>query len=113
MVTVAVAGGTGNLGRTIVDALKESPNHKVVVLTRKGSKGPEMDVPVFAVDYSDVESVAHLLETNDVHTVISALSIRGPTEGASEISLVKAAAKAKATRRFIASEYGTLAPTDK
>jgi nucleoside-diphosphate-sugar epimerase len=38
MVTVAVAGGTGDLGRTIVDALKESPNHKVIVLARQVSK---------------------------------------------------------------------------
>jgi hypothetical protein len=35
MVTVAVAGGTGNVGRTIVDALKKSQKHDVIVLTRK------------------------------------------------------------------------------
>lgn len=35
MVTVAVAGGTGRLGRTIVDALRRSQNHEVIVLTRK------------------------------------------------------------------------------
>jgi uncharacterized protein YbjT (DUF2867 family) len=35
MVTVAVAGGTGNVGGTIVDALKKSPKHDVIVLTRK------------------------------------------------------------------------------
>jgi len=37
MVTVAVAGGSGNLGRTIVDGLKESPKHNVTVLVRKVS----------------------------------------------------------------------------
>lgn len=35
MVTVAVAGGSGNVGRTIVDALRKSPEHDVIVLTRK------------------------------------------------------------------------------
>jgi hypothetical protein len=35
MVTVAVAGGTGNVGRTIVDALEKSQKHDVIVLTRK------------------------------------------------------------------------------
>lgn len=35
MVTVAVAGGTGNVGRTIVDALIQSQKHNVIVLTRK------------------------------------------------------------------------------
>jgi uncharacterized protein YbjT (DUF2867 family) len=72
-----------------------------------------MDVPVVAVDYSDVESVARVLNGNNVHTLISTFSVRGPQEGASEISLVKAAAKAAATRRFIASEFGTLAPAEK
>ncbi|OQV02393.1 hypothetical protein CLAIMM_07598 isoform 1 [Cladophialophora immunda] len=113
MVTVAVAGGTGNVGRTIVDALKESPEHEVIVLTRTEPKDQELGVPVFAVDYGDVESVSHILEANNVHTVISALSIRGPVEGASEISLVKAAAKAGPTKRFMASEYGTPAPVEK
>ena len=35
MVTVAVAGGTGRVGRVIVDALRKSEEHEVVVLTRK------------------------------------------------------------------------------
>ena len=35
MLTVAVAGGSGNVGRTIVDALKKSQKHNVIVLTRK------------------------------------------------------------------------------
>ena len=35
MVIVAVAGGTGNVGRTIVDALEKSQKHDVIVLTRK------------------------------------------------------------------------------
>ena len=37
MVVVAVAGGTGGVGRTIVDALKASPVHTVIVLARKVS----------------------------------------------------------------------------
>ncbi|KEF62390.1 uncharacterized protein A1O9_00362 [Exophiala aquamarina CBS 119918] len=110
MVKVAVAGGTGSVGRTIVDALKESPKHEVIVLARKEA---DIGVPVLAVDYSDVEAVSRILETNNVHTVISAISVRGPQEGAVEIDLVKAAVKSAATRRFIASEYGTLAPTEK
>lgn len=35
MATVAVAGGSGRVGRTIVDALRDSPKHDVIVLTRK------------------------------------------------------------------------------
>jgi uncharacterized protein YbjT (DUF2867 family) len=35
MVVVAVVGGTGNVGKTVVDALKESKEHEVVVFARK------------------------------------------------------------------------------
>jgi uncharacterized protein YbjT (DUF2867 family) len=35
MVVVAVAGGTGNVGRAIVETLLESAKHKVIVLGRK------------------------------------------------------------------------------
>ena len=35
MVNVAVAGGTGGVGKTIVEAFKEFPQHKVFVLARK------------------------------------------------------------------------------
>lgn len=35
MSAVAVAGGTGNVGRTIVETLAKSSSYKVVVLGRK------------------------------------------------------------------------------
>ena len=37
MVVVAVVGGTGNVGKTIVDGLKNEGNHEVIVLGRKVS----------------------------------------------------------------------------
>jgi nucleoside-diphosphate-sugar epimerase len=35
MVTIAIAGGAGNIGQTITDVLKANPEHNVVVLSRK------------------------------------------------------------------------------
>jgi nucleoside-diphosphate-sugar epimerase len=35
MVQIAVAGGTGHLGRTLIEGLVESGEHDVYVLTRK------------------------------------------------------------------------------
>lgn len=35
MVRVAIAGGAGHLGRTLVEGLVESRNHDVFVLSRK------------------------------------------------------------------------------
>lgn len=39
MVTVAVAGGTGGVGKTIVETLVGNSEHQVIVLTR--SVGPD------------------------------------------------------------------------
>jgi nucleoside-diphosphate-sugar epimerase len=35
MVKVAVAGGTGGVGRAIVEALKQQTTHEYIVLSRK------------------------------------------------------------------------------
>lgn len=35
MVKVAIAGGTGDVGRTILEVIKDNPSHEVIVLTRK------------------------------------------------------------------------------
>lgn len=37
MVTVAVAGGTGGIGRAIVEVIAEGGKHKIIVLARKVS----------------------------------------------------------------------------
>lgn len=37
MATVLVAGGTGSIGRAIVEALVEQSNFKIIVLGRKAS----------------------------------------------------------------------------
>lgn len=38
MVIVAVAGGTGDVGRTILDAIVNSGNHRAFVLSRTVSR---------------------------------------------------------------------------
>jgi uncharacterized protein YbjT (DUF2867 family) len=35
MAIIAVAGGTGKLGRAIVEALRDTTSHSVYILTRK------------------------------------------------------------------------------
>lgn len=40
MPVVAVAGGTGGVGKTIVDVLTQEARHEIVVLTRKVSYTP-------------------------------------------------------------------------
>ena len=49
MGTIAVAGGTGSVGRTIVDALVARATHKVIILSRtvctRASPCPPLHAP--------------------------------------------------------------------
>ncbi|KAK5047035.1 hypothetical protein LTR84_006977 [Exophiala bonariae] len=112
MVTVAVAGGTGNVGRTIVDALVQSKKYDVIVLTRKANYDVDPSRTTCVVDYGDIEQVTRLLESKNVHTVISTIAVLDEATGKSELSLVAAAAMSATTRRFIASNWGGVIPSD-
>ncbi|KAJ4341946.1 hypothetical protein N0V95_007071 [Ascochyta clinopodiicola] len=111
MVVVAVVGGTGNVGRTIVDAFKENGEHEVIVLARKVPEGDHA-VPVFAVEYSNIEQLAQILEENKVHTVISTIVMYDPVAAQSERNLIAAAAKSASTKRFVQSNWGDKTPED-
>ncbi|KAM0520633.1 hypothetical protein ACHAPE_003030 [Trichoderma viride] len=107
MSVVAVAGGLGNVGRTIVETLAKSSNYKVIVLGRKIQ--PVLDnVSCYAVDYTDVDATATLLSQHDVKIVISTIQVTEETSSTAEVDLIKAAEKASAVTRFIASSWGSL-----
>ncbi|KAF4341686.1 hypothetical protein FBEOM_4359 [Fusarium beomiforme] len=128
MVVVAVAGGTGGIGSAIVDTLRQSPHHKMIILTRKVRYAASSDysslskdsyltdtkIPdvtnvadtFISVDYSDVDSMAKVLDDNQVHTVISALRVYDPASSEAESNLVKATDQASTTKRFVASAWG-------
>ncbi|RSL74471.1 hypothetical protein CEP51_011555 [Fusarium floridanum] len=92
---VAVAGGTGNLGRTIVEGIIADAKFEVVILARK----------IVTVDYTSVEALTRVLEDNKVHTVISVLNTMG--DGAEpELHLITAADRAATTKRYIPSIWG-------
>lgn len=114
MVTVAVAGGTGRIGLTIVEHLQKNPRYRVIVLSRKAAPDThdENSAPVTEVDYAEVDAVARLLEANDVHTVISAINLRSAEGGDAEVDLVAAAARSSTTKRFMASDWAAPIPSD-
>lgn len=60
-------------------------------------------------DYDDIEGTAKMLESNMVDTVISALTIVGPSAQA-QLNLIAAADKSSTTHRFIPSEYASYVP---
>ncbi|GKT62235.1 thiF family protein [Colletotrichum tofieldiae] len=94
MVTVAVAGGTGAVGRS------------------RPEEGTAL-VPTFQVDYSDVDALQAFLEEMDVHTVISAFGITTTSLGTSQLNLVRAAEQSSATRRFIPSSSAIRYPEER
>ncbi|KAH7176790.1 hypothetical protein EDB81DRAFT_875588 [Dactylonectria macrodidyma] len=107
---VAVAGGTGSLGRTLVEAIAADRQHKVFILAReaKADREPHVGVQILTVNYSNVDSLVQVLDENKIDTVISALSVSGVAE--SELNLIAAANQALNTRRYVPSFWGIKFP---
>ncbi|KAJ0122445.1 hypothetical protein J7T55_002958 [Diaporthe amygdali] len=113
MVNVAIAGGTGAVGRSLVEAMASQETHHAMILTRKGSnKGENALAPVFNVDYSDVDALKSFLEEHNVHTVISAFGITATSLATSQLNLIKAADASSVTKRFIPSSFAIPYPED-
>ncbi|KAL0944654.1 NmrA-like family protein [Colletotrichum truncatum] len=109
MGVIAVAGGTGDVGRTIVEQLVASGKHPIV-LCRKVPIASAVDGAKFvAVDYNDIEGLVKTLEAQKIDTIISAMSIEGAVEQA-QLNLIAAADKSQTTRRFIPSEFAGYTP---
>ncbi|KAI9042144.1 NAD(P)-binding protein [Aspergillus affinis] len=106
MVNVAIAGGTGGVGQTIVEVMEVSP-HQSFILSRQSSSSPEKTIKV---DYSNIDDLAQLLEQHNIHTVISAFAIEGDSLAMAQRNLIQAAAKSKTTKRFIPSGYAIVYP---
>ncbi|EXM18948.1 hypothetical protein RAB80_001826 [Fusarium oxysporum f. sp. vasinfectum] len=104
---VAVAGGSSGLGQTMVDALEAAKTHDYIILSRKAT-GPKTR----AVDYSDVNSLTSLLESEQVGTVISMLPIDNDESGQAQLNLIAAAERSTCTKRFLPSEFGMVYTKD-
>ncbi|KAI4948172.1 hypothetical protein J4E91_006166 [Alternaria rosae] len=107
MVTVAVAGGTGGIGRTIVEELVRQGKHEVFILSRKASKLSGLEsVPVLETNYDDVASMKDLIKKHNIEIVISALRLFDKAGADSQMNLIRAAIDAGNVKRFMPSEYG-------
>ncbi|KAL7906507.1 hypothetical protein GGI35DRAFT_471070 [Trichoderma velutinum] len=104
---IAVAGGTGSVGRTIVDELKKSPLYDVIVLARKAPEVNDKEAPVVAVDYNNVAETAQKLASHKVEVIISTISVVDELSAGCQNDLIKAASQSGTVKRFIASEWGT------
>lgn len=108
MVVIAVAGGTGNVGRTIVEVLSESTEYKVIILARKTPESSVSLAPVYVTDYNDIQGVTDLLSSQNVHTVISTISVTTEAASTAQVNLIKAAAKSPTIKRFIPTGWGAI-----
>ncbi|RYC58603.1 hypothetical protein CHU98_g7601 [Xylaria longipes] len=108
MPVIAVAGGTGGIGRTIVEEILTAGKHEVKILSRQPN--PELEASigatVLAVDYSNIKALAQVLEDNNVHTLISALTFNVQGGVPPEVQLVLAADASKTTKRYVANNWG-------
>ncbi|KAL8826298.1 MAG: hypothetical protein Q9170_007455 [Blastenia crenularia] len=108
MVRIAIAGGTGGLGRTLVDELCKGGEHTTFVLSRKSQLPFEVssNVHCLATDYGNLQGLRGLLDSNNIHTVISTLNPPTPEVHTSQNNLIQASAESRTVKRFIPSEWG-------
>lgn len=104
MPTIAIAGGSGGIGKAIARAVVERGKHDVLILSRKPSDDPK----TLVVDYLDVSKLQSVLEGRNVHTVISALSFGNQGSVEAQLNLIKASDQAVCVKRFMPSEFGAL-----
>ncbi|KAI9035940.1 NAD(P)-binding protein [Aspergillus affinis] len=104
MSIIAVAGGTGSVGRTIVEALTATAKHSVIVLSRTPRPSTK-DVTYLEVNYQDVEATAATLESANIDTVICAISMLSEESSQTQNKLIDASARSNATRRFVVSSF--------
>ncbi|KAJ5096116.1 hypothetical protein NUU61_005472 [Penicillium alfredii] len=114
MSVIAVAGGTGGVGKTIVETLVDDPTFTVIVLSRGQAKQDELfkKIQQVQIDYEDVPSMTQQLERHNIHTIISAIGLISEDSSQSQLNLIDAADKSQSTRRFIPSEYSFIQTPD-
>lgn len=124
MKAIAVAGGTGGVGRTIVDALVKYGKHEVYVLSRSvrchtavqrtsltidpQDRPTDGSARLLKFDYEDIEGGSKALEEADISIVISTISVVTPATNQAQINLIRAAEKSSCTERFVVSSFDLL-----
>ena len=64
------------------------------------------------MDYTNVSELTSTLETNQIHTVISAFAVAGNSLATSQLNLIEAAVQSKTVQRFIPSGYAIPYPKE-
>ncbi|KAK6206841.1 NmrA-like family protein [Colletotrichum tabaci] len=109
MGVVAVAGGTGGFGKTVVEQLALSGKHDIVVFSRTAPAEQAKDGPKFiGADYTNLDSLIKILESQNIDTVISTIGLHNEATEKAQLNLIEAAKRSSKTKRFIPSEFGAM-----
>ncbi|KAK3360612.1 hypothetical protein B0T25DRAFT_496563 [Lasiosphaeria hispida] len=92
MSVVVVAGGLGDLGRLITNALFETGKYEVYIMSRK-------------TDYSSEDSLVEQLTEKHVHVVICAFIMDCDSASDAQLRLIRAANRCPSVERYIPSEF--------
>ncbi|KAK7911073.1 NAD(P)-binding protein [Apiospora marii] len=107
MVKIAIAGGTGQVSREIIDALVASGKHEITIFSRAVRAPRLLGLPSgtkwLTVDYRDKNGLVQGLQ--GIHTVLSFVQLLSDPNQESQRNLVDAAIQA-GVKRFAPSEYG-------
>lgn len=130
---VGVAGGTGGLGRTIVEHIANTGKYTVYVLTRSvsnwipvlvhsfiyiytddfsrqkqatGVVAGRRGVEALELDYSSPSSIAERLRAENIDTVVSVIGMLSEDDHRAQLNLIEGAALSGTVTRFAPSEYG-------
>ncbi|KAI1210074.1 uncharacterized protein F4807DRAFT_459909 [Annulohypoxylon truncatum] len=112
MVKVAVAGGSGQVAREIIDALLESKKHQITILSRREAP---TSTPIASglhwqfVDYNNKKSLVEALR--GTHTLLSFVQTLSDPDQKSQKNLIDACIEA-GVKRFAPSEFGSKGTTD-
>ncbi|KAK1984675.1 NmrA-like family protein [Colletotrichum cereale] len=110
MVKIALAGGAGNVGQEVHDALVARGKHEILILSRKDAPAKALSAGVqwARTSYDDIDQLAEILE--GVHTVLS--FVAGPADPTNTAEknaqkvMIDASIKA-GVKRFAPSEWAT------
>jgi len=109
MVRVAIAGGTGGLGRAVVEEIIATKKHDVFLISRTADVKAFKDDPnvkVLAIDYTSPESIASALKAENIDTVISTIGIFQEEQQKAQLNLIDGAVASGTVKRFAPSEFG-------
>ncbi|KAK4208433.1 hypothetical protein QBC37DRAFT_432023 [Rhypophila decipiens] len=106
MVEIAVAGGSGELAREIIDVLLATKKHEITILSRRDAAPEEViDGTTWQkVDFHDKDSLVPVL--NGVHTVLSFILCRSDVDHRAQKTLIAACIES-GVKRFAPNEWST------